>query len=78
MLWVYATTNISLFQRGDSLYTSESDVKRRQNLAYIDGPRAEMYSFLDSLTEADKNLIVSNLKGKRLEQQSTLILTITN
>ena len=29
------------FQRGDSFYTSESDVCRRQILAYKDGPRAE-------------------------------------
>ena len=29
-----------LFQRGDRLYTSESDVYRRQILTYKDGPRA--------------------------------------
>ena len=29
------------FQRGDRLYTSESDVYRRQSLTYKDGPRAE-------------------------------------
>ena len=28
-------------QRGELLYTSESDVYRRQNLTYKDGPRAE-------------------------------------
>ena len=29
------------FQRGDRLYTSESDVSRRQILMYKDGPQAE-------------------------------------
>ena len=29
------------FQRGDCLYTSESDVSRRQILTYKDGPRTE-------------------------------------
>ena len=29
------------FQRGDRLYTSESDVYRRQILTYKDGPRTE-------------------------------------
>ena len=29
------------FQRGDRLYTSESDVCRRQILTYNDGPRTE-------------------------------------
>ena len=29
------------FQRGDRLYTSESDVYRRQIMTYKDGPRAE-------------------------------------
>ena len=29
------------FQRGDRLYTSESDVYRRQILTYKDDPRAE-------------------------------------
>ena len=32
----------SPFQRGDRLYTSESDVCRRQILTYKDGPRAEI------------------------------------
>ena len=32
---------IQTFQRGDRLYTSESDVCRRQILAYKDGPRTE-------------------------------------
>ena len=31
----------SLFQGGDRLYTSESDVHRRQILTYKDGPRDE-------------------------------------
>ena len=35
-----------LLQRGDRLYTSESDVYRRQNLTYKDGPRAERVSQL--------------------------------
>ena len=30
-----------LFPRGDRLYTSESDVYRRQILTYEDGPRAQ-------------------------------------
>ena len=30
------------FQCGDRLYTSESDVCRRQILAYKDGPRTEL------------------------------------
>ena len=32
---------IILFQCGDILYTSESDVSRRQILTYKDGPRTE-------------------------------------
>ena len=32
---------IIIFQRGNSLYTSESDVYRRQILTYKDGPRAD-------------------------------------
>ena len=40
----YASTgiiNLLLFQCGDRLYTSESDVNRRQILTYKIGPRAE-------------------------------------
>ena len=33
--------NIYFFQCGDRLYTSESDVYRRQILTYKDGPRTE-------------------------------------
>ena len=33
------------FQRGDSLYTSESDVCRRQILTYKDGPGAERVEY---------------------------------
>ena len=33
--------NPSPFQCGDRLYTSESDVNRRQILTYKDGPRTE-------------------------------------
>ena len=39
MFWVI--WNILFFQFEDRLYTSESDVYRRQNLKYKDGPRAE-------------------------------------
>ena len=41
MLWFYGIINISFFQCGDRLYTSESDVYRRQILTCKDGPRTE-------------------------------------
>ena len=42
MLWVYmAIITIYLFQSGDRLYASESDVYRRQILTYKDDSRAE-------------------------------------
>ena len=44
MLWAYNLYIFFLFiQCGDRLYTSESDVYRRQILTYKDGPRAERF-----------------------------------
>ena len=40
----------SFFQCGDRLYTSESDVYRRQILTYEDGPRAERVKRWDIYT----------------------------
>ena len=37
----YRQPDVYPFQRGDRLYTSKSDVCRRQILTYKDGPRAE-------------------------------------
>ena len=41
MLWIYVFIKVLLFQCGDRLYTSESDVHIRQILMYKEGPRAE-------------------------------------
>ena len=41
MLWVYSIINILLFQSGDRLQTSESDVYGRQILTSKVGPRAK-------------------------------------
>ena len=38
---------VQFFQRGKRLYTSESDVYRRQILTYNDGPRAERVKCID-------------------------------
>ena len=39
----------NFFQCGDRLYTSESDVYRRQILTYKDGPRAERVNTVPAL-----------------------------
>ena len=42
ILWVYGHYKyVNFFSRGDRLYTSESDVCKRQNLTYKDGFRGE-------------------------------------
>ena len=41
MLWVYGHYKYFNYSSGGGLYTSESDVYRRQILTYKDDPRAE-------------------------------------
>ena len=41
VIWVYVKIVIVTFQCGDRLYTSDSDVCRRQILTYKYSPRAE-------------------------------------
>ena len=56
------------FQRGGRLYTSESDVCRRQNLTYKDVPRAETAKSSTSWRKRKGNFtktITHNRYGKR-------------
>ena len=49
------------FQFGDCLYTSESDVNRRQFLTYKDGPRAKNnFNRLSSIVLADQITVIGN------------------
>ena len=41
LIWCIYSLTLSPFQCGGRLYTSESDVHRRQILTYKDGPRTE-------------------------------------
>ena len=52
MLCIYAYKTLYFFQWGDRLYTSASDVCRRQILTYKDGPRAEHVSAIETLVDS--------------------------
>ena len=58
--------NILLFRCGYSLYTSESDVCRRQILTYKDGPRAER---VNEMFEVDMYMLNQQdliIRGRKL------------